>query len=152
MSLKSKSLVKSPWVFQAASGSCSGCDAEALGLTAPFFDVERMGVVFVSSVRHADIIFVTGAFTKKAASRLKQLYEQAQKPCFVVAIGACACGQGVFKGGYNTPLVVNKIIPVDVYVPGCPPKPEAMIQGVAKAMEKLKGNPPRQHDTAGRSG
>lgn len=138
MSLKIKLPTKSPWVFHTAAGSCSGCDAEALGLATSFFDAERLGIIFVSSVRHADILFVTGAVTKKAAVRLKQLYAQAHKPCFVVAIGCCACGQGVFKGGYNTPLAADKIIPVDVYVPGCPPRPEAMIQGVAKAIDKIK--------------
>jgi Ni,Fe-hydrogenase III small subunit len=138
MSFKINALTKSLWVFHTATGSCNNCDIEILDLLTPRFDVERFGILLVGSVRHADVLLVTGAVTRKVAPRLKQLYEQAPKPCVVIAIGACSCGQGVFRGGYNTPLAVDKVIPVDVYVPGCPPKPEAMILGVVKAIEKVK--------------
>lgn len=105
----------------------------------PRFDIERFGITLVGSIRHADILLVTGVVTKKIAPRLIKVYDQAPKPCLVVAIGACACGQGIFKDGYNTHTPVDKVIPVDVYVPGCPPKPEAMILGIFKAIEKVKG-------------
>lgn len=135
--MKLKPLAKSPWIFHTAGASCGGCGSEILGLASSFFDCERLGVVFVSDILRADILFVTGVVTKKAANRIKRLYEQAQKPCLVVAIGACACGQGAFKGGCNTPSAVDKIIPVDVYVPGCPPRPEAVMQGIITAIKGL---------------
>lgn len=138
MSLKLKALTKSLWVFHVGGGSCNNCDIEILDLLTPRFDVERFGILLAGSVRHADVLLVTGAVTRKIAPRLKQLYEQAPKPCIVISIGACACGQGIFRGGYNTPLPVDEIIPVDVYLPGCPPKPEAMILAVVKAIEKVK--------------
>jgi len=132
-------LTKSLWAFHLSTGSCNNCDIEILALFTPRFDVERFGIVLVGSIRHADVLLVTGVVTKKIAPRLVKIYEQAPKPCLVVAIGACACGQGIFKGGYNTYDPVDKVIPVDVYVPGCPPKPEAMILGIMKAIEKVKG-------------
>ena len=139
MKLKLLALTKSPWVFHLATGSCNNCDIEILDLLTPRFDVERFGILLVGSVRHADVLLVTGAVSRKAAPRLKRLYKQAPKPCFVVAIGSCALGQGIFKGSYNTPQPVDKYIPVDAYIPGCPPKPEAMIMGVVKLLNKAKG-------------
>ena len=102
----------------------------------PRFDVEQCGVVFVQNARDADILFVIGAIIKKAAPQIKRTYEEMQKPSFVVAVGSCACSGVLFKAGNNTLLGVDKIIPVDVYVPGCPPRPEAIILGIAKAVEK----------------
>ncbi len=138
MSIKTKALAKSLWVFHLSTGSCNNCDIEILDLLTPRFDVERFGITLVGSIRHADVLLVTGVVTKKVAPRLIKIYQQAAKPCLVVAIGACACGQGIFRDGYNTYLPPDKVIPVDVYVPGCPPKPEAMILGIMKAAEKLK--------------
>ena len=139
MKLKDLALTKSLWVFHLATGSCNNCDIEILDLLTPRFDVERFGILLVGSIRHADVLLVTGAVSRKAASRLKRLYEQAPKPCLVVAIGSCALGQGIFKGSYNMPQPVDKYIPVDAYIPGCPPKPEAMIMGIVKLIKKLKG-------------
>lgn len=138
MSLKLKALTKSAWVFHLATGSCNNCDIEILDMLTPRFDVERFGILLVGSIRHADALLVTGAVSRKAAPRLKRLYEQIPKPCLVIAFGACACGQGIFKGSYNMPKAVDEYIPVDVYIPGCPPKPEAMILGVVKALSKLR--------------
>jgi len=138
MSLKTKALTKSIWVFHLSTGSCNNCDIEILDLLTPRFDVERFGITLVGSIRHADALLVTGVVTKKVAPRLIKVYEQAPKPCLVIAMGACGCGQGIFRDGYNTYLPVDKVIPVDAYVPGCPPKPEAMILGIVKAVEKLK--------------
>lgn len=139
MKLKVLALAKSPWVFHICTGSCNNCDIEILDLLTPRFDLERFGILLVGSIRHADVLLVTGAVSRKAAPRLKKLYEQAPKPCLVVAIGSCALGQGIFKGSYNMPQPVDKYIPVDAYIPGCPPKPEAMIMGIVKLLNKLKG-------------
>ena len=138
MSLKLKALTKSIWAFHAATSPCNNCDIEVLDLFTPRHDVERFGIVLVGSVRHADALIVTGVPNYKTKERLKKLYSQAPKPCVVVAIGACACGRNLFKDSYNSPCPVDDIIPVDVYIPGCPPKPEAMIAGIVKLINKLK--------------
>jgi ech hydrogenase subunit C/membrane-bound hydrogenase subunit mbhJ len=104
----------------------------------PRFDVERLGITLVGSVRHADAILVTGSLNLKTVPRIKKVYEQAAKPCVVIAIGVCACGQGMFKNGPNSPNPVDSVLPVDIYVPGCPPKPEAMIAGIAKLIAKIR--------------
>ena len=105
----------------------------------PRHDVERFGIVLVGSVRHADALLVTGVPNYKTKERLKKLYSQAPKPCVVVAVGSCACGRVMFRDSYNSPCPVDEVVPVDVYIPGCPPKPEAMIAGIAKLIQKLKG-------------
>lgn len=139
MSIKLKALTKSIWVFHAAASPCNNCDIEILDLLTPRFDVERLGILLAGSVRHADALLVTGVPNAKTKTRLRTLYEQAPKPCVVVAIGNCACGRIMFRDSYNSPCAVDEVIPVDVYIPGCPPKPEAMIAGVAKLINKLNG-------------
>ncbi|MBU0709521.1 MAG: NADH-quinone oxidoreductase subunit NuoB [Candidatus Omnitrophica bacterium] len=139
MNVKLKALTKSIWVFHAACSPCNNCDIEILDLLTPRFDIERLGMVLVGSVRHADALLVTGVPNYKTKERLKILYEQAPKPCVVIAIGNCSCGRVMFRDSYNSPCTVDEVIPVDVYIPGCPPKPEAMIAGVAKLINKLKG-------------
>lgn len=140
MSLKLKALTKSIWVYHlCVGGSCNNCDIEILDLLTPRFDVERFGIMLVGSIKHADALLVTGSLTRKAAERVKRVYEQAPKPCVVIAIGACACGQGIFKNGPMTPGPVDSLLSVDIYIPGCPPKPEAMILGVVKLIKKLQG-------------
>ncbi len=138
MGIKLKALLKSPWVFHLATSPCNNCDIEILDCLTPKFDLERFGIVLVGSIRHADVLLVTGIPNRKTAERIKRLYEQASKPCLVVAIGTCACGRGIFKDSYNSPCPVDKLIPVNAYIPGCPPKPEAIIMGVVKLIEKLK--------------
>ncbi|MBU4342784.1 MAG: NADH-quinone oxidoreductase subunit NuoB [Candidatus Omnitrophica bacterium] len=140
MSLKLKALTKSIWVYHlCAGGSCNNCDIEILDLLTPRYDVERFGIMLVGSIKHADAILVTGSLTRKAVECVKRVYEQAAKPCVVIAIGACACGQGMFANGPNTPDPVDSVLPVDIYIPGCPPKPEAMILGIVKLIGKLRG-------------
>lgn len=139
MSLKIKILTKSLWVFHAATSPCNNCDIEILAALTPRHDIERLGMVLVGSVRHADVLLVTGVPNYKTAERLKKLYSQAAKPCLVVAIGGCACGRIMFRDSYNSPCSVDDIVPVSAYIPGCPPKPEAMIAGVAHLIEKLRG-------------
>ncbi|MDD4954212.1 MAG: NADH-quinone oxidoreductase subunit NuoB [Candidatus Omnitrophica bacterium] len=139
MNIKLKALTKSICVFHAATSPCNNCDIEILDLFTPRYDVERLGITLAGSARHADVMFVTGVPNYKTKERIKQLYNQVAKPCLVVAIGNCACGRILFRDSYNSPCPVDEIIPVDVYIPGCPPKPEAMIAGVAKLINKLEG-------------
>jgi Ni,Fe-hydrogenase III small subunit len=138
MSLKLKALLKSPWVFHLSTGSCNNCDIEILDCLTPRFDIERFGMLLAGSIKHADVLLVTGSMNRKSAERVKRLYEQAPKPLLVVAIGECSLSRGLFIHSYNCPLPVDKVIPVDAYIPGCPPKPEAIIAGVVKLIEKVK--------------
>jgi NADH-quinone oxidoreductase B subunit len=121
------------------SGACNGCDIEVVALLTPRYDVERFGIKLEPSPRHADVLVVTGILTKQVAPRLIRIYEQMPSPKFVIAIGACACSGGIFQGCYGMYKRLDEVIPVDVYVPGCPPKPEAMMQAVVKLIEKVKG-------------
>jgi len=129
---------KSPWVLHFNSGACNGCDIEVVALLTPRYDVERLGILLEPSPRHADVLLVTGVVTRQVLDRLKRIYEQMPNPKFVVAIGACACSGGVFGGNYNVIGGVDKIIPVDIYIPGCAPKPEAIIDGIAKLLKVNK--------------
>jgi len=104
----------------------------------PRYDVERFGILLEPSPRHADVLLATGPVTRQCADRLKRIYEQMPEPKFVVAIGACGCSGGVFEGNYNVLGGVDKVIPVDVYIPGCPPKPEAIIDGIVKLLKSAK--------------
>ena len=95
-------------------------------------------MLLVGSIKHADVLLITGSCNRKSVIRLKRLYQQVPKPCLVGAIGECALSRGMFIHSYNCPVPLDKIIPVDAYIPGCPPKPEAIIAGVVKLIEKLK--------------
>jgi len=127
-----------PWLVHFNTGACNGCDIEVLAAITPLYDPERFGVKLAPSIRHGDILVVTGAVTKKAAERLKRLYEQMPNPKFVVAIGACAIDGGVFHNTYSVVAGTDKVIPVDMYIPGCPPRPEAILDGIVKLLNKLK--------------
>lgn len=137
MSLKLKALLKSPWVFHLSTGSCNNCDIETLDCLTPRFDVERFGILLAGSIKHADVLLVTGSCNRMSAERLKTLYDQVPKPCLVVGIGTCTGSRGIFMDSYNCPVPLDSIIPVDAYIPGCPPKPEAIIAGVVKLIEKV---------------
>ena len=138
MNVRLKALTKSLWVFHlCVGGSCNNCDIEILDLLTPRYDVERFGIMLVGSIRQADVLLITGSLSRKAAPRAKRLYEQMPKPAVVVAVGSCALGRGIFKDGYNTPCPLDELIPVDLYIPGCPPKPEAMISGIVKLVKKV---------------
>ncbi|GAH21823.1 unnamed protein product [marine sediment metagenome] len=130
-------LKKSIWVYHVSSGSCNNCDIEILDCLTPKFDLERFGILLVGSARHADVILATGAVTRKALPRIKRVYEQMPQPKLVVAVGGCACSGGIFKNGYNIVGPYDKIIPVTAYIPGCPPKPEAIIDGIVKVINSL---------------
>lgn len=135
MSFLTKALTKSLFVYHAACSPCNNCDIEILDSITPRFDLERFGIQLVGSARHADVLLVTGAVNKKVVHRIKQLYEQVPKPCLVVAVGGCACSEIMFRDSYNTCGPIDKIIPVDAYIPGCPPRPEAIIAGIVKLIK-----------------
>lgn len=130
-------LKRSPWVFHLAASACNNCDIEILDCLTPRHDVERFGIVLVGSPRHADVILVSGIVNRQSIEKFKHVYEEVLKPKLVVAIGACAASANMFRDSYNFVKPVDEIVPVDVYVPGCPPKPEAIISGIIKALEKI---------------
>jgi NADH-quinone oxidoreductase B subunit len=128
----------SPWAIHFNSGSCNGCDIEILATLTPRYDLERLGVKLQGSPRHADILICTGPVTRQARDRLRRVYEQMPEPKYVVAVGSCAISGGVFQGCYNVVGHVDAVIPVDVYVPGCPPRPEAIADGLVKLLGLLR--------------
>lgn len=132
------SFAKSPWIVHYDCGSCNGCDIEVLACMTPIYDMERFGMVNVGNPKHADILVVTGAVNQKNKSVLKSVYDQMPNPKVVVAVGICAASGGVFRDCYNVLGGIEKVIPVDVYVPGCPAKPEAIIDGLILATKKLE--------------
>ncbi|OIN99972.1 MAG: NADH:ubiquinone oxidoreductase [Desulfovibrionaceae bacterium CG1_02_65_16] len=139
MSFLKKSQIKSPWLMHFDCGSCNGCDIETLACLTPVYDVERFGIINVGNPRHADVLIVTGTVNPRNAVVLKNLYDQMPTPKLVIAVGACGCTGGVFREAPNVLGGVDKVIPVDVYVPGCPAKPEAIMDAVVTGLGKLKG-------------
>ncbi|MFW5962841.1 MAG: NADH-quinone oxidoreductase subunit B family protein [Bacteroidota bacterium] len=137
MGLKSFCLKKSLWVFHFAGASCNNCDIEILDVLTPRYDIERFGMQLIGSPRHADVILVSGSINQRDKDRLLEVYEQASKPVFVVAFGACGCTGGIFAEGNTFAGPVDKLIPVDAYIPGCPPKPEAILSGITKLVQKI---------------
>ena len=133
-----KYLDRSLWVFHLNTGSCNGCDIEIVSILTPRYDVERFGIKLVGSPKHADVLLVTGPVNRKMLPRLKLIYEQTPDPKAVIVVGTCGTSGGVFYDSYNLVGPVDKHIPVDVYVPGCPIRPEAIINGVLKAWLKLE--------------
>jgi len=119
------------------AGSCNGCDYEVNALNNPFNDIERLGIHFVASPRHADMLLVTGTATRNMELALVKTYNATPDPKIVIAVGACACSGGIFKDTYATSNGIDSIVPVDVYVPGCPPRPQAIIYGILKSLKKV---------------
>lgn len=144
MGLKDFCYKKSLWVFHYAGASCNNCDIEILDCLTPRYDIERFGMQLVGSPRHADVILVNGSINRKDRPRLIEIYEQAAKPVLVVAIGACGCTGGIFKEGYTNAGPVDEVIPVDAYIPGCPPKPEAIISGIVKLVTRKSNGKPSE--------
>lgn len=133
-----KALKKSPWIVHYDCNSCNGCDIEILATLTPVYDVERFGIINVGNPKHADILVVSGSVNHRNARVLKAIYDQMPHPKAVVAIGACACSGGIFKECYNTLGGADTVVPVDVYVPGCAPRPEAIMEGILKAAQLLE--------------
>ena len=132
-------LSKSPWILHYDATSCNGCDIEVLASLTPMYDVERFGIINTGNPKHADIFVITGSVNEQNREVVRNLYEQMPNPKVVVAVGICATSGGVFRECYNVAGGIDKIIPVDVYVPGCAARPESIIDGIVIALGILEG-------------
>ena len=130
---------KSPWIIQYDGSSCNGCDIEVLAALTPMYDVERFGVINTGNPKHADIFLITGSVNEQNKAVIKNIYDQMPNPKVVMAVGICACTGGIFRECYNVLGGPDKVIPVDLYVPGCAARPESIIDGVVKALELWEG-------------
>jgi Ni,Fe-hydrogenase III small subunit len=119
------------------AGSCNGCEVEISGLACPVYDMERFGMHFVASPRHADVLLVTGPVTRNMEIPLRRTYEAVASPKFVVAVGECAKTCGVFKGSYAVVGPVERVIPVDVTIAGCPPEPTDILRGLLAGLDRF---------------
>jgi membrane-bound hydrogenase subunit mbhJ len=133
-----RSFNESLWAFHFNSGSCNGCEIEIVATITPRYDPERFGIKLVGSPKHADLLLITGPVVKKMKDRLLRVYAQIPDPKVVMCVGTCGISGGVFYDSYNLDGPVDDVVPVDIYVPGCPPRPEAIIHGVVKALAKLE--------------
>ena len=133
-----KVLGRSLAIREVDAGSCNGCELEIIALNNPVHDVERFGIHFVASPRHADMLLVTGPVTRNMELALRKTYDATPEPRLVVAAGACGISGGIFGTNYATRGSVDRVIPVDVYIPGCPPRPEALIHGILVALGRLE--------------
>jgi len=132
------SISKSPWLLHYDGSSCNGCDIEVLACLTPVYDVERFGIINTGNPKHADIFLITGGINSQNEPVVKQIYSQMPHPKVVVAVGICACNGGIFKECYNILGGVDMVLPVDIYVPGCAARPEAIIDGIVKAVALLQ--------------
>src|SRR5689334_13869615 len=139
-------------VREVDAGSCNGCEVEISGLAGPVYDSERFGIHFVASPRHADLLLVTGPVTRNMETALKNTYDAMPAPRLVVAVGACGCSGGIFGQNYATLVGVDRVIPVDVYIPGCPPNPHALLHGILLAIGRLQCHRPSDPGNANESG
>ena len=138
--LISSRLKRSLHIRHLDSGSCNGCDWELTALLNPYYDIQRLGIDFVASPRHADLLLVTGTMTRNLEEAARRTYAAMPEPRLVVAVGACAIGGGVFSQTYATAPSVESVLPVDVFIPGCPPRPEAIIHGLLLAVGRQSPN------------
>ncbi len=129
---------KSLAIREVDAGSCNGCEVEVAALNNPLYDIERFGIRFVASPRHADILLVTGPASRNMQLALERTYKATPGPKAVVAVGACAFRGGIFGDTYATTGGIDGVVPVDVYVPGCPPRPQAMLYGILLAVGRLR--------------
>ncbi len=129
---------RSPWIIHYDGSSCNGCDIEVLACLTPMYDIERFGAVNMGNPKHSDVLLVTGTVNTQNLEIIRVIYQQMGDPRVVVAIGACAGSGGIFRQCYNVLGGVEKAIPVDVYVPGCPARPEAIIDGVVRGLKILE--------------
>ncbi|MEO9320536.1 MAG: NADH-quinone oxidoreductase subunit NuoB [Nitrososphaera sp.] len=133
-----KILGRSLAVREVDTGSCNGCEVEINALNNPIYDIERFGIHFVASPRHADVLLVTGPGSRNMEIALRRTYEATPDPKIVIAVGACACSGGIFGDTYATSGGIEKIVPVDVFIPGCPPRPQALLYGLLLALDRIK--------------
>lgn len=129
--------IKSPWVYCLNTGACNGCDIEIAASLTPRYDAEQLGVRREGSPKHADILVVSGPLTLRTKDALLDIYHQMPRPKVVVAIGSCPASGNVFAGSPTILGSIDQFIPVDVYVPGCPPRPQLILQGIARAVQIL---------------
>ncbi len=129
-----KAFPKSLWVYHCNSGACNGCDIEILNILTPYYDVERFGIKLVASPRHADVMLISGAVTRPTLPLVKKAYDAIPDPKLVFGIGSCATGGGCWFDTYNVTGGADRVVPVNYFIPGCPPRPEAIIYGVALAL------------------
>lgn len=139
---------KSPWLLHYDASSCNGCDIEVLACLTPIYDIERFGIINTGDPKQADILLITGGVNTQNKAVVEQIYSQMPNPKVVVAVGICACSGGVFKDCYNIIGGVDKVIPVDIYVPGCAARPESIIDGVVKALDLLQKKHEEMKNTA----
>jgi NADH-quinone oxidoreductase B subunit len=125
------------WVIHYNSGGCNGCDIEILDLLTPRYDVERLGILAEGSPRHADVLLCTGPVTRQSREGLLQIYSQMPSPKWVVAVGSCSITGGVFQGSPTMLGGIDKVVPVDLYVPGCAARPEAIIAAFVQLRERI---------------
>ena len=151
-SLMSTARRRSAWLFHANAGSCNGCDIEFMACLTPRYDMEQLGIRHEASPRHADIVVVSGPVTRTTCEALETVYGQVPDPKVVVALGSCPASCNVFAGSPTIVGPLDRILPVDVYVPGCPPRPDAIIAGLVEAAAILAGDKPRPARTSGPSG
>jgi len=123
-------------IRQLDAGSCNGCEAEITALTNPYYDLERFGIHFVASPKHADMLLVTGPVTRNMAEAVKATYEAVPAPKLVVAVGACGCSGGIFVGSHAIVGAVDAVIPVDGFIPGCPPTPAMLVTGILEVLRR----------------
>jgi Ni,Fe-hydrogenase III small subunit len=126
-------------IRQVDAGSCNGCELEIHALSNAFYDLERFGLRFVASPRHADVLLVTGPLTKNMKEALERTYNATPDPKWVVAVGGCAADGGIFRGSYACLGGVSNAIPVDLHIPGCPPSPTQLLKGLLALLEHVGG-------------
>ncbi len=131
------SLKRSPWIIHYDGSSCNGCDIETIACLTPMYDVERLGVLNMGNPKHSDILVITGGINEQNKSAVRTIYDQMPEPKVVVAVGVCASSGGIFAECYNIMGGVDKVIPVDVYVPGCAARPESIIDGIVRSLDIL---------------
>jgi Ni,Fe-hydrogenase III small subunit/formate hydrogenlyase subunit 6/NADH:ubiquinone oxidoreductase subunit I len=131
-------LGRSLHIREVDAGSCNGCEVEIVGLNSPVYDLERFGIHFVASPRHADLLLVTGPVTRNMELALRKTYEATPDPRLVVAVGTCGCSGGIFGQNYASCGGIDQVLPVDVYIPGCPPNPHALLHGILVAVGRLE--------------
>ncbi len=140
--------LKSVWVFHLNTGACNGCDIEVLDVLTPYYDVERFGVKLVGSPRHADALLVTGPLTRQTYYAVQRAYEaMPPKPRIVVAVGTCACSGGIFYDSFSVHGGIDKLLPVHIYIPGCPPRPEEILYGIAQLIGLVRRKVSAEFDT-----
>jgi len=136
-------VTRSLWIYPVVAGGCNGCQVEILACLSPAYDLERFGVRLAAGIPQADALVVSGSMTQRNVRRIKKLFQEMAGPGIVVAVGTCALGQGLFQGGTVPVKPADSVLPVHLYIPGCPPKPEAVIAGLGKLIKIIRQNPDR---------